>query len=243
MLIQCGGHPFLAQYIMHYAWDSLQKGTAPVLSTIVNKFRADRINDLEQWCVDIGEAGMAAYKILSEAGDWLTQPEIEQVIPDRQLLPKVGLALYKLCYHGLVQNDGSWEHYRVTGRLFQNWFADEKLPYLTSPTSPRSTRVPRTSFLDCKPNIKLEIAPVYPTAYWHLMKKDRFPLITLIIDNTCLCCTNARFHNQGYHSRLQLHRQRYFRCSIRFNRAKAFAAEIAPRGGVVEFDDGRYSFL
>lgn len=193
VLEQCGGHPFLAQYIMHYAWDNLQKGTAPVLSAIVNKFRADRINDLEQWCVDISEAGMAVYKILSESGEWLNQREIEQAIQDEQLLPKVGLALYKLCYHGLVQHDGLWERYRVTGRLFQNWFADEKLPFLKAATTTLSPPDPQASFLDCKPDIKIEITPIYPTAYWHLMKKDRFPLITLIVDNTCRCCTNARF--------------------------------------------------
>jgi hypothetical protein len=193
VLEQCGGHPFLARYIMYYSWDSLQQGTSPVLSTIVNRFRAERRNDLEGWCADVGEAGLAAYKVLSEADTWLTQPEIEQAIQDKQLLPKVGLALYNLCYHGLVLHDGSWMRYHVTGRLFQNWFADEKLPFLKTSIAPPSTQSPQASFLDCQPVIAFEITPIYPTAYWHLMKKERFPLITLVIDNTCRCCTNARF--------------------------------------------------
>jgi hypothetical protein len=188
---QCGGHPFLAQYMMHYAWDSLHKGTAPAASNIVSRFRSERHSDLDSWRTDVGQAGLVAYKVLVEAGTWLTEMDVKQSIQDEQIVPKIGQALYNLCYHGLVLHDGTWSRYRVAGQLVKDWFVDEVFPLLKTLTSLLSTHSPPITFLDRKPNIKSELLPTFPTAYWHTMTRERFPLVTLVIDNTCLYCTNT----------------------------------------------------
>ena len=175
ILQHCGGHPFLACYIMRYVWDSLHKGAPPILSTIVNMFRADRRNDLEVWCTDIGIAGLAAYKVLVETDEWLTQLEIEQTIQDTQLTPQIGRALYNLCYHGLVIQDGSWSRYHVAGQLFRDWFVSEKLPFLRTPTAPLLLQSSQTDSSNHKPIITYEILPTFPTVYWHTMRRENFP--------------------------------------------------------------------
>jgi hypothetical protein len=70
-----------------------------------------------------------------EADTWLTQPEVKLLLKDEQIKPRIGPALFKLCYHGLVRHDGTWSKYRVTGELFKHWFIDEILPTLQSHTS------------------------------------------------------------------------------------------------------------
>jgi hypothetical protein len=194
VLLQCGGHPFLAQYIMHHAWDRIRKGMATValVSDIVNMFRSQRNGDLKQWQDDIGEAGLVAYKVLMEAETWLTEAQVKQRISDEQVVSRIGPALVSLCYHGLVLQDGTWSKYRVAGKLFKDWFTDEIFPSLHLHT-PSATHDPPVTFLDCQPTVSTYLlTAIFPTAYSHSVTVARFPLVKCMIDNTCQHCTNAR---------------------------------------------------
>jgi len=126
---QCGGHPFIAQYLMYHLWEvGASKATVSLVTGLVNKFIHEREADLEQWRTEIGQTGELAYKILSESATWLTETQIRQRIntPDS----KVGRGLTTLCYHGLAVHDGTWSKYRSVGVLFKSWFQRNVLPSL-----------------------------------------------------------------------------------------------------------------
>jgi hypothetical protein len=121
VLEQCGGHPFIAQYLMYHIWEmGPSKATVQSVMGLVNKFIHEREADLEQWSVDIGVAGQRTYRILAGSTNWLTETQIRQRIYTPDL--KLGYGLTRLCYHGLAIHDGTWSKYRLSGQLFKGWF-------------------------------------------------------------------------------------------------------------------------
>lgn len=121
VLEQCGGHPFIAQYLMYHIWETgSSKTTVPSVMGLVNKFIHEREADLEQWSKDIGEAGQRIYRILADSTNWLTETQVRQHINDPD--SKVGHGLTTLCYHGLAIHDGTWSKYILSGGLFKLWF-------------------------------------------------------------------------------------------------------------------------
>lgn len=193
---ECGGQPFLAQYIMHYWWDSQRKGTAMAIPTIVNRFRSEGHGDLAQWRDELGEAGLIAYKVLMEADTWFTETEIKQQVYNEHIEPHIGPALINLCYHGLVRHDGTWSKYHVAGKLFKDWFIDEILPTLQSHISLQKS--PPTMLLNHsesseRPIVHVSLySSIFPTAYCHAITVDTFPFVRCTIDNSGPYCTNAK---------------------------------------------------
>jgi hypothetical protein len=93
VLEQCGGHPFLAQYIMHFVWESQRNQTEIAVPSIAERFYRDRRGDLEQWQADLGEVGLIVYHILADADTWLTEPQVKRQVNNVQIIPRVGAAL------------------------------------------------------------------------------------------------------------------------------------------------------
>lgn len=132
VLEQCGGHPFIAQYLMHQIWElGASKAKMSSVKQPVNKFKHEREADLEQWCADIGQSGRPVYKILTESTRWLTEMQIRERIFDSEI--KVGHGLTTLCYHGLAIHDNTWTKYRLVGEAFKSWFQRDKLPFMDVP--------------------------------------------------------------------------------------------------------------
>jgi len=135
VLEQCGGHPFIAQYLMHHIWEiGASKATDLSVVRLVNKFIHERESDLEKWLIDIGQEGQLAYKILAESTNWLTETQVRQRINSPDI--KIGRGLTTLCYHGLAVHDGTWSKYRSVGELFKGWFQKNVLPSLDDSSLP-----------------------------------------------------------------------------------------------------------
>ncbi len=129
VLEQCGGHPFVAQYLMYHIWEAgTSKATVSSVAGMASKFIHEREADLEQWRIDISEAGQVVYKILSESTNWLTETQVRQRINTPDI--RIGRGLSTLCYHGLAVHDGTWSKYRSVGKLFKGWFQKNVLPSL-----------------------------------------------------------------------------------------------------------------
>jgi hypothetical protein len=138
---QCGGHPFVAQYLMHYLWeDGVSLATAASVSELAKKFIHERHADLENWLIAIGKAGQLTYKFLVESNRWLTEVQVQQLVNNPAL--KIGPALVSLCYHGLVTQDGTWSTYHSVGELFKSWFKNEILPSLQDSEPPARITLP-----------------------------------------------------------------------------------------------------
>jgi hypothetical protein len=186
----CKGHPYLAHYVMYCSWESLQQGRVPALSEIENRFHTERIGDLTQWQADLGEAGLLTYDVLVTANDWLSEPEIKQLIQDQAMRPKVTSALTNLWSHSLILQDGTWGKYRVAGVIFKNWFTENVRPSLS--THLQSNK-PSLAALSGEPDIRVCLhTRIFPTAYWSALTVDHFPLIKCCINNTGPGCTDAR---------------------------------------------------
>jgi hypothetical protein len=121
VLEQCGGHPFVAQYLMHHLWEmGVSNTTVQSVIEVANKFIHERNADLDQWLKDIGKEGQLVYSFLAKSTSWLTEAELRRLISTPDL--KVEKGLFTLCYHGLAIQDGTWSKYHYTGELFKGWF-------------------------------------------------------------------------------------------------------------------------
>jgi hypothetical protein len=118
---QSGGHPFIAQYLLHHLWDDgLARATTAQVEQVARQMRQKRAADLQGWWESVGDSGQWAYAVLAAAQDWLDERSLlAQVQNPGQPL---GQGLSALCYHGLVIRDESRQRYRVAGDLFLDWF-------------------------------------------------------------------------------------------------------------------------
>ncbi|MDM8541145.1 AAA-like domain-containing protein [Desulfococcaceae bacterium HSG9] len=179
---QCGGHPFIAQYLMYYIWQEIEhENVMDVVSKVIYKFKHERYADIYQWNREIGDSGQDVYRLLVEHGKWLTEKEIRKTIHDKRI--KVDIALTTLCYHGLAIHDGSWKSYRYSGELFKSWFMNNSF------ASTERSAVTQNK----DPLLKIIIKKtIFPTAFCYSLTKDEYPLITCKIDNSSASCGNCR---------------------------------------------------
>lgn len=109
-----GGHPFLAQYLLHHAWE---RPSEPI-ATIAEQFPHER-GDFANWADGFSDLGWQVYGLLAEQTSGLTEPEIRAAQAD--LGPgDLAQALTGLCYHGVVVEQAGV--YRSTGEMFRRWF-------------------------------------------------------------------------------------------------------------------------
>ena len=128
---QCGGNPFLAQYVLHHLWLSgLANADAVAVDNLVSRFLHEQIDDIEGWARALGKDGLRCYEVLASTDDWMAELHIVTEIADPTVHYKRGLT--SLCYHGLAVHDSGWEHYRRAGNLFKAWFDDHGIAFLGS---------------------------------------------------------------------------------------------------------------
>jgi len=120
--VQSGGHPFIAQYLLHHLWsDGVAQATPSQVEQIAHHMRQHRAADLQGWWEAIGDSGQQAYAILAAEQDWMDERALVAGAQNAKQPLEQGLAA--LCYHGLVTRDKSRQRYRVVGRLFLDWVA------------------------------------------------------------------------------------------------------------------------
>jgi len=155
---QSGGHPFVAQYLLHHVWEQtaadFTKADPALLDRLSARFQHEQLFDLEGWAHAIEAAGLRTYALLPAPPDWIEESELVTAIADPTLNLKRGLIA--LCYHGLAAHDEGWAHYQRTGALFKQWFDDQGMRYLTEirsnePSSPL-------------PKLRAALASLYPEA-------------------------------------------------------------------------------
>jgi len=120
---QSGGHPFIAQYLLHHLWKKntgLKNTTLVQVEQIAKKMRQARTTDLRGWWEAIGEGGQRAYAVLTKANKWIEEQTLLTQI--RSITQQPDLEIEALCYHGLVKYDPSGQQYRAVGKLFHDWF-------------------------------------------------------------------------------------------------------------------------
>jgi len=125
IMTQSGGHPFIAQYLLHHIWDAergLDQATPEQVSQAVRRLREERALDLRGWWDAIGPDGQAAYRALIEQPDWADERALTRQLAGRGLA--LDQALAALCYHGLAMRDASRRRYRLAGTLFRDWVLD-----------------------------------------------------------------------------------------------------------------------
>jgi len=119
---QSGGHPFLAQYLLHHLWkigaDRINEET---VDQLVNRFLHEEERHLEGWARALGMTGLKIYRHFVHQPGWLEEIDLIRDLNEAKIPVKKGLVA--LVYHGLVIHDGYWSRYRRAGDLFQTWFS------------------------------------------------------------------------------------------------------------------------
>jgi hypothetical protein len=119
-----GGHPHLAQYLLHHLWsekDSFKGRSLPDVYRIAARYSRDHVENLRNWATALAVDGCRVYDILSNVQDWMEEIDIAK----KASLPvsETKAALDRLCFQGLARIDGNtYTHYRMQGTLFRNWF-------------------------------------------------------------------------------------------------------------------------
>jgi hypothetical protein len=128
---QSGGHPFIAQYLLHHLWaDGLDRATPAQVEQVARQMHQHRAADLWGWWDAVADSGQLAYALLVKAADWLDEAALLGQLPETTLPLDQGLAA--LCYHGLAVRDPSRQRYRAGGTLYQTWFAQNAASTLAS---------------------------------------------------------------------------------------------------------------
>jgi predicted transcriptional regulator len=121
---QSGGHPFLAQYLLHHIWGAEpDSGNEATVAQLVDRFLHERQTDLEGWAEAVGIAGLQLYDQFVNEPGWLDEEDLIQAIADRNIAAKRGLVA--LSYHGFITHDGAWKRYRRAGSILQRWYIQE----------------------------------------------------------------------------------------------------------------------
>lgn len=125
VITQSGGHPFIAQYLLHHVWNDrhgLDQATPEQVGQAVSRLRQERALDLRGWWEAIGADGQQAYRALVDQPDWVDERTLARQLGRRVLA--LDQALAALCYHGLAVRDASRTRYRIAGALFRDWVLD-----------------------------------------------------------------------------------------------------------------------
>lgn len=121
---QSGGHPFLAQYLLHHLWEAgIDQVDETTVAQVANRFLHEEQAHLEGWAKAVGAAGLQVYDLLVEQTDWQDEMGLIKAIHDHNV--PVKRALVDLCYHGFVVHDGDWKRYRCIGHLLRDWYLQE----------------------------------------------------------------------------------------------------------------------
>lgn len=121
---QSGGHPFLAQYLLHHLWKAgIGQVDETTVTQVANHFLHEEQAHLEGWAKAIGTAGLRVYGHLVDQPGWVEEMELIRAAGDQNV--SVKRTLVDLCYHGFVIHDGGWNRYRYTGDLLREWFLSQ----------------------------------------------------------------------------------------------------------------------
>jgi hypothetical protein len=119
--VQSGGHPFIAQYLLHHLWDDgLAQATLAQVEQVARQMRQRRNADLQGWWEAIGDSGQQVYAVLAAGQGWMEERALLAEVQDA--VQPLGQGLAALCYHGLAVRDSSGRRYRAVGKLFFDWF-------------------------------------------------------------------------------------------------------------------------
>lgn len=142
---QSGGHPWLAQYLLHHTWQALHEESITVPPVEIVMAHAQKLQSewravLEGWSNALEHEGLLAYAALATTTDWIDERAITTAVADPRLDLKRGLVA--LCYHSLAIHDGAWFRYQPAGALWHTWFTANRIRLLaTAPLPPSSPAV------------------------------------------------------------------------------------------------------
>jgi len=141
---QTGGHPCMAQYILHELWDELEDVTVEDVQDVAETFD-ERTQHFDTWTGTLGPTGNDVYRFLTEQDTSITYSAIRQRFSEMTstLLQSTLDALY---YHGLIHCHGRGRRrkYQIAGRMYRDWFLSAgKIGVPEQPEAPRvSTEAP-----------------------------------------------------------------------------------------------------
>jgi len=119
---QTGGHPCMAQYILHELWGDLGDATVEDVQDVAETFD-DRTRHFATWTGTLGATGNDIYRFLTEQSTSVTYSAIRQRFSEMAstLLQSTLDALY---YHGLIHchGRGRGRKYQIAGRMYRDWF-------------------------------------------------------------------------------------------------------------------------
>jgi hypothetical protein len=128
-----GGHPHLAQYLLHHLWREMNKNGQPGINRIVKQYPLSYGDIFRAWKSSIGATGRVVYEFLAENDCLLDEEQIRQFAKTRLHSAKrqdIEDSLMFLCAHGIAiyADDSDSNQYQVRGRMFQSWFMENRDP-------------------------------------------------------------------------------------------------------------------
>ncbi|MEM7132786.1 MAG: CHAT domain-containing protein [Chloroflexota bacterium] len=126
---QSGGHPFIAQYLLHHLWlEHAEAGLASIdpqaVELPIAKLTTVDVEHLNGWVMGMEQAGLLSYDLLAAAHDWVAERAIIERVANPAIDIKSGLTA--LCYHGVVRHNASYTHYQAAGQLFRDWYRSQR---------------------------------------------------------------------------------------------------------------------
>ena len=126
MYCQTGGHPCIAQYILHELWDELEgeleDATVENVRESAETFD-ERTRHFSTWAGTLGRSGNDVYRFLAGQETPVTYPAIRRHFGN-MTATSLQSTVDALLYHGLVhcRGRGSRRRYQIAGQMYRDWF-------------------------------------------------------------------------------------------------------------------------
>jgi hypothetical protein len=160
IVLETGGHPYLAKYLMNRLVDAadgdLARATPEALQGIVDSYFGERA-DFRRWALRFTDSDRRAYDLIA-SGSGVTRADLLRGIGNPQ---QASRAIQVLLQTGVIREQPGSDRYVVAGEMFRRWFYDTRqLSTSTSADTPvvRSPQPPRLAaeqiqFTVYRPNV------------------------------------------------------------------------------------------
>jgi len=116
-----GGHPYIAQFLMHHLWERQETATVDDVKAIGSRLRAQYAHILNGWHQAIGHSGQQVFGVVANTNkEWVTPEAIRKAITDSGVETDEGLAA--LVFHNFIIKSDKLCQYRCGSELFRQWF-------------------------------------------------------------------------------------------------------------------------
>ena len=117
--LQCGGHPFIGQYLLYHLWErQCEKPSYELITNLIRQMLIQEMGTLNSWKEALGPQAIRVYRAIDNQNGMLSEDDILRRINEPG--DQVKSCLLALACHALIIQE-DWLRYRIGSQAFKTW--------------------------------------------------------------------------------------------------------------------------